>query len=519
MQRRLACAALVAVALACSTLALARTASAVPLCTVGQIVKTADPSLSAPSPTYAGNTITSSGGSWASCGVSISGFYSEWLRDGVVVGGPTWIAGPPGPFTYTALPADVGHKLTSAVQPCNSEGCYGSYAGSSNAVAVSAPQGSPPPPPPIVGGGSSIVASGYLRKPDGSAAAGATVQLYRDADTDSSISQAALDETTTDPSGFYVLHASNTGDVAADAAANDGWVNFAIEANAGDTPYFDVVARRWDTARGVWRSTNDDDVFADGSSGLSTAAPDSLAVDVAPTGGSLSAGDWPSFFGSCKLAIEKTTLVRTEVDPTTIGELHVAKDATGKFSYGIGNRADSQISIASSVGGWHLLGFKHVATNTTTTVAVTNTGDDWARQIRSRFQYGLYKHERSTVDWVTGQRIPCGTSYTKEPRVWVGNIELGADLSSKLHLCQTKYAQWSTPFSPNTEFHRYSGKLQTWQGAASVDLGVGRLDLSAWSGASKSVGYDYHFGVAFAVHWLCGTDGWPRFAARIFAGG
>ena len=447
--------------------------------------------------------------------MSISGFYTEWLRDGAVVSGPTWVAGPPGPFSYVAQTGDIGHKVTSAVQPCNSEGCYGSYVGSSNSVLVS-PSVSPSPSP---GGGSSIVASGYIRKPDGTGASGATVLLYRDVDTDSNITQKALDEATTDSSGYYVLHATNTGDVAIDAAANDGWVNFAIEANAGDSPYFDVVARRWDPARGVWRSTEDDEVFADGSTGVSPAAPDSLAVDVAPTGGSLVAGDWPSFVGSCKLAIEKTTLVRTEVDPTTIGELHVAKDATGKFSYGIGNRADSEISIASSVGGWHLLGFKHIATNTTTSVAVTNSGEDWARQIRSRFQYGLYKHERSTVDWVTGQRVPCGTSYTKEPRVWVGNIELGADLSSKLHLCQTKYAQWSVPFSQNTEFHRYSGKLQTWQGAASVDLGFGRLDLSAWSGASKSVGYDYHFGVASAVHWLCGTDSWPRFASRIFAGG
>ena len=33
-----------------------------------------------------------------------------------------------------------------------------------------------------------------------------------------------------------MLHATNTGDVAIDAAANDGWVNFAIEANAGDSP-------------------------------------------------------------------------------------------------------------------------------------------------------------------------------------------------------------------------------------------------------------------------------------------
>jgi len=147
MQRRLACAALVAAALACTALALARTGSAVPLCTVGQIVKTADPALSAPSPTYAGNTITSSGGSWSSCGVSVTGFYKEWLRDGTVVSGPTWVAGSPGPFTYVAQAQDIGHKVTSAVRPCNAEGCYGSYASSSNAVTVSPPPPPPPPPP------------------------------------------------------------------------------------------------------------------------------------------------------------------------------------------------------------------------------------------------------------------------------------------------------------------------------------------------------------------------------------
>jgi hypothetical protein len=148
MHRRLGCAALVGAALACTTLALARTASAVPLCVPGQLVKTADPTLSAPSPTYVGNTITSSGGSWTSCGVSVTGFYKEWLRDGAVFSGPTWVAGLPGPFTYLAQTADVGHRLTSAVRPCNSEGCYGSYAGSTNAVVPVAQVAPPPPPPP-----------------------------------------------------------------------------------------------------------------------------------------------------------------------------------------------------------------------------------------------------------------------------------------------------------------------------------------------------------------------------------
>jgi hypothetical protein len=151
MHRRLARTALVGavfVGAMLAALTLAGAAAAVPLCTVGQIVKTADPTLSAPSPTYAGNTITSSGGSWTPCGASISGFYKEWLRDGAVFSGPTWVAGAPGPFTYVAQSGDVGHVLTSAVLPCNAEGCYGSYVPSTNAVVPASPPSVVPPPPP-----------------------------------------------------------------------------------------------------------------------------------------------------------------------------------------------------------------------------------------------------------------------------------------------------------------------------------------------------------------------------------
>lgn len=144
MHPRLACAALVGAMLACAALALARGASAVPLCNAGQIVKVADPALSAPSPAYVGNTITSSGGSWTSCGQAFTGFYTEWLRDGAVVSGPTFVASSPGSFTYVVQDADVGHSIRSAVLPCNADGCYDAYASSSNAIV---PISSAPPPP------------------------------------------------------------------------------------------------------------------------------------------------------------------------------------------------------------------------------------------------------------------------------------------------------------------------------------------------------------------------------------
>ena len=148
MHRRLACAVLAGAVLACTALAFARTASAVPLCTAGQIVKAADPTLNAPSPAYPGNTITSSAGVWTSCGGALTGFYKEWLRDGAVVSGPTFVASAPGPFSYVVQAADAGHSIRSAVLPCNADGCYRSYAPSANAIVPLAPPSPPPPPPP-----------------------------------------------------------------------------------------------------------------------------------------------------------------------------------------------------------------------------------------------------------------------------------------------------------------------------------------------------------------------------------
>src|SRR4051812_50038987 len=95
-----------------------------PMCATGTIVVTASPSLSAPSPAYTGNTVTSNSGAFTSCGEPISGFYKEWLRNGVVVSGPTWTTG--GSFTYGIGAGDVGAGIRSGVQPCNADGGYGS---------------------------------------------------------------------------------------------------------------------------------------------------------------------------------------------------------------------------------------------------------------------------------------------------------------------------------------------------------------------------------------------------------
>lgn len=492
-------------------------AAPVPLCNYGQITKLADPSLSAPSPTYPGNTITSSGGSWTTCGEPFTGFYKEWLRDGVVISGPTFVASSPGSFTYVAQTADIGHSIRSAVLPCNADGCYLAYAQSSNAVVPTALPPPPPPPPPPAD--APVVVSGYVRDLNGNGASGATVELYLDVGADGSSNQSApVYTTTSDKTGYYVVRASYAGGVANEALANDGWVNFSVEATAGDMPYAQVMARRWDSTSGSWLTPSQ----VEGASSI-TSMPvyDDGGGDLsAQPGASVQAGDWPNVSGPCRYAsYETTSLLSTEVRPTVIGELHVARDATGTFTYGKNSRADSHISIGVSSGGWHLLGFRHVATTNVGEVSIKNTSEDWAHAITSSFSYGLYKHERWTVDPVTGARISCGSSQTKEARRWLGDIGIGEDLSKYLHLCTTTYKPHALAYPPGSTFDRSSRKLTTWESAVVVGVGNGTLALRAWSGASKYVMYHYAFGPKYAQHWLCGNDDYPLYASRIFAGG
>ena len=152
-------------------------------CRYGEITLVSRPSLSAPSPTYPGDTVTSTGGGWSTCGdEAFTGFYEEWLRDGAVIDGPEWVEGAPDSFTYTVQEADIGHELRSAVSACDDDyGCYLPYAQSSSSVVPV----SPPPPP-----GPPIAVQGYVHDSKGSPVPGATVALYQDLDTGGAAAQA-----------------------------------------------------------------------------------------------------------------------------------------------------------------------------------------------------------------------------------------------------------------------------------------------------------------------------------------
>ena len=485
-----------------------RAAAASPQCHYGEITLNVAPVLSAPNPARPGDTITSSGGSWTSCGVPFSHFFKEWLRDGVVISGPDQVAGAPGSFTYTVQQADVGHQIRSAVQPCNDDvGCYGSFVQSSNAIVPSNPSPPPPPPPPPA----PVVAQGYVRDPSGVPVSGVVVELFRDPSVGSAGSYAPLDSATTGTDGFFVLRSPYTDELRGDAAANGGYVNFDVMGSSDSVGYYGGVTRTYATTAGVWLTP--EQAVADGD----IRVPDER-LDLRPVSGpSLPAGGGPAVDARwCPLATKTKTLVATERDSTIIGELLVARDAVGMFSFGEGTSHVSNISVGVNFGyGWTLGAFEHAATGDTSGVSIRNVGDDWAHQLRSDFVYAKYR--KQTVD-IFGN--VCSTWYTIEPKEWVGGgIVPGADESQYLHLCLTAYRQWYVRQGPGSTWFRGSNKLKTWGAAVTVGLGSGGIGLSAWTGASRWVTYDYSFGTQIFDHYLCGNDQYPRRSSRVFAGG
>lgn len=500
----------VAIAVAASILLSGSHALASPGCWYGEIILGARPVLSAPNPARAGDTITSSGGAWSTCGgVPFTGFYKEWLRDGVVISGPDWVEGPPANFTYTIQQADLGHAIRSGVSACDEEyGCYLPYAQSSNAIV---PGDSPPPPPPPAA--LPVAAQGHVRDLNGSPVPGATVALYRDLDPDTSATQEApLDRTTTDSDGFYILRVAYSGDL----VDQDGWANFAVEGTAGDVPYYAVAPRKWNGVD-TWM-TPEEVAQVEARDPQYPILPEDVDLDP-QDGASIMDGGGPDVGSErCYAAYDRKTLVSSEPANTVIGELHVAQDATGTFSYAVGNLADSYISLGINLGaGWHAAPrvFKHITRTNSSVVRERSPSEEWAHALLSSFMYSLYRHVRTSA-W-TGK--VCSTWYTIEAKDWRGGIWPGADQSRYLHQCLTTYRRWYNTFGPNTDFDRSRYRLRLWDSGVTVGLGTNGLTLGTQSGASSRVTYHYHFGTRLQYHYICGNDAFPARSTRVLAGG
>jgi len=74
-----------------------------------------------------GSTVSTTNGSWSSCGTPLTGYNYQWLKDGLAIANAT-------SSTYVIQPVDVGHVIVSSVAACNADGCYSPKIESSNAL-------------------------------------------------------------------------------------------------------------------------------------------------------------------------------------------------------------------------------------------------------------------------------------------------------------------------------------------------------------------------------------------------
>lgn len=187
------------------------------------------------------------------------------------------------------------------------------------------------------------------------------------------------------------------------------------------------------------------------------------------------------------------------VRQTVIGELHVVTGMTGSFSYG--RTADSDIGTTFSAGNgpFSVSGSSHIGNSTGSSVTITRTGN-FGHRLLSQFRFQRWRYRDSCT----------GTFDKVEPVRWEGSgLKIGADVSSLDHHCTDPNT--SSSFPAGSDFDQQSARSSSVSGAATL-LGV---KVDADSGFSKSVHLHWHFTTDGV---LCGDDGLPAEAGRVFAG-
>jgi len=300
--------------------------------------------------------------------------------------------------------------------------------------------------------------------------------------------------------------------VAAALAANHGWVNLMIVAEAnglrtmaetGRTSAANLASLASPPAAGsalpgpTWvdragAAPSVDFALAAGRPGVTALSPAQIAAGEAQTGAAAP---------PCRY-----TVADSQQAGTVVGEIHKWKDTTATFSYGQTADSDIGVGVNATGSGWSLSGTVHVSQSTSATVGWGGWAADgiFGGQLQTQFQY-----ERR--HWINAP----GSTYCGVESIvavgWNGGTSVGADVHQYDGHCDTSGGQ---DYKGGSFLNRDSSRAYRYYGAVNV-FGVG---LDAQSGYSSSVRMHWDFGTGATNHWMCGNDGPSTSAAIVYAG-
>jgi hypothetical protein len=308
------------------------------------------------------------------------------------------------------------------------------------------------------------------------------------------------------PGGSFALLAAPTPQLVQLARPNDGHLNLVLQAVAGGriqhhsfSSYMEATdLSTFDQGEVAWTARSDEPAapldIQVGKEAPRMAVIQPAAAQGATLGNSMSWSECPDTY----------KLLDRKVSSTVVGEFHSDSDTSPESYFHYGQSADTDVSVGVKYSGknWTLSGEHHVGNQRKKTVGKDGIGSNFHAQMVSDFAYGRYEAKSS-----------CGLGSHEEirPIEWLSGSD---ERFYPAPGCNLDDSERTRKYGPGHFFTRKEQRAERWSGAAEV-FGV---SLSAQSGYSKWVESHWRFGTNEQTHYLCGSNGDPDRASRIFAG-
>lgn len=189
----------------------------------------------------------------------------------------------------------------------------------------------------------------------------------------------------------------------------------------------------------------------------------------------------------------------------------MARDTTASYTYG--QSADSNFDVGVSIAGgsWQLSGSYHVGNSGGSAVG-------WTRPLPGQTSYGhrlqsQFHNIKRKISYVYHYYPPCPNDYDTFPQSWNTGAIDGQDNSSNDYHCST--SPYWVNYGAGTSFDRSTNKAYHFGSAVNL---FGVIWIGVDSGYSQYAHAKWNFGTGQSTHYLCGNDGFPNVAHRIFAG-